>query len=310
MVSPLGGKPTLRIARFLRRCVKHVDKVAAVPLLPLLAETIFHKRFGVPRPILLYFEDMMILGGFSVLGEPITSPLSEELVKIEDEITKEHKRFYKSKARKASHSSWMNHFMESGSDLEHVAFLTLWLSRYVFPSHPEELIGRHVFSIAIHLAQGITIALAPAILATLYRDLRLLNDQVVSSDKSATVWAPFQLLQAWAWERFPVLRPKTPNSLPPDEPRLARWHKLNSNLTLPLRDELSNAPVVEDELRSFARCLRACELVGLDCIEQYLPNRVAMMFGMDQDLPGTFCYNLYAKRQSLSITNSYVAVDP
>ncbi|KAF8391521.1 hypothetical protein HHK36_023826 [Tetracentron sinense] len=163
------------------------------------------------------------------------------------------------------------------------------------------------------------IALAPAVLATLYRDLRLLKDQVASSSEPATVWAPFQILQAWAWERFPLLRPNTPNSLLPGEPRVARWHKLNSNVKLPFvrstlkllenfqwrpyaaslnnwrvpsfykeRDELSNDPVVEDELRSFARCLRACELVGLDCIEQYLPHRVALQFGMDQDLPGTF----------------------
>ncbi|KAK9268706.1 hypothetical protein L1049_000467 [Liquidambar formosana] len=31
---------------------------------------------------------------------------------------------------------------------------------------------------------------------------------------------------------------------------------------------------------------RVCELVGIDCIEQYLPHRVAMQFGMDQDIPG------------------------
>lgn len=32
--------------------------------------------------------------------------------------------------------------------------------------------------------------------------------------------------------------------------------------------------------------MRVCELVGLDCVEQYLPHRVAMHFGMDQDVPG------------------------
>ncbi|KAH7834410.1 hypothetical protein Vadar_015680 [Vaccinium darrowii] len=38
-------------------------------------------------------------------------------------------------------------------------------------------------------------------------------------------------------------------------------------------------------VESFARCLRVSELVGLDCMEQYLPHRVSMQFGMDQDVP-------------------------
>jgi hypothetical protein len=36
---------------------------------------------------------------------------------------------------------------------------------------------------------------------------------------------------------------------------------------------------------SFVICLRVSELVGIDSIEQYLPHRVAMQFGMDQDVP-------------------------
>ena len=44
----------------------------------------------------------------------------------------------------------------------------------------------------------------------------------------------------------------------------------------------------DDEMKSFFRCLCACELVGLDCKEKYMPHRVVMQFGMDQDLPGKF----------------------
>ncbi|KAI3673486.1 hypothetical protein L6452_39605 [Arctium lappa] len=45
---------------------------------------------------------------------------------------------------------------------------------------------------------------------------------------------------------------------------------------------------LDEELESWVRCLRASELVGIcgSCIEQYLPHRVAMQFGMDQDIPG------------------------
>lgn len=44
----------------------------------------------------------------------------------------------------------------------------------------------------------------------------------------------------------------------------------------------------EDELLSFAICLRVNQLVGFgtnNTIEQYLPHRVAMQFGFDQDIP-------------------------
>ena len=43
---------------------------------------------------------------------------------------------------------------------------------------------------------------------------------------------------------------------------------------------------LDKELASFALCIRVCELLGLHCIQQYLPHRVAMQFGIDQDLPG------------------------
>ena len=38
-------------------------------------------------------------------------------------------------------------------------------------------------------------------------------------------------------------------------------------------------------MESVVQCLRAYELVCLDCQEHYRPNRVAMQFGYDQVLP-------------------------
>lgn len=43
---------------------------------------------------------------------------------------------------------------------------------------------------------------------------------------------------------------------------------------------------LDEEFESFARFLRPSELVRIDCIKQYLPHRVAMQFGTDQDVPG------------------------
>ncbi|KAL1805432.1 hypothetical protein ACET3Z_028500 [Daucus carota] len=51
------------------------------------------------------------------------------------------------------------------------------------------------------------------------------------------------------------------------------------------RDDEQWVVVDSDALESFARCLRTSELVGLGYTEQYLPHRVAMQFGLDQDIP-------------------------
>ena len=47
---------------------------------------------------------------------------------------------------------------------------------------------------------------------------------------------------------------------------------------------------LDKELESFALCLRVCELLGLHYIRQYLPHRVALQFGIDQDLPSHVSY--------------------
>ncbi|CAK9180138.1 unnamed protein product [Ilex paraguariensis] len=274
-------------------------------------------------------EDMMILGGFSVLGAPVSKPLeTQELVEIEENLKQAHKDLVKSKSQKAHHFQWINCFMGTGSKFEHVAFLSLWLSRFVFPGNGYNTVGKYVFPIAIHLARGTRIALAPPVLASLYRDLSLLKEAISASaelggDESEnsflalSVWAPLALVQIWGWERLPPLQPK-PNFLNFGDPRLARWHqmkKLNiGNVRLAIdssadsflwrpyaiavdnwlmpkfykekEEWVSGNLVWDEEFESFARCLRVCELVGIDCIEQYLPHRVAMQFGMDQDLPG------------------------
>ncbi|OMP12157.1 hypothetical protein CCACVL1_00097 [Corchorus capsularis] len=185
--------------------------------------------------------------------------------------------------------------------------------------------GKHVFPVAIHLARGTRVALAPAVLSSIYRDLGVLKDQLFGSNVlqiigELNLYAPFQLVQLWLWERFPGLRPM-PNSIKHGEPRVARWqwHRLQKNVddmkldigfagtefqwrpyTLAVNgwtfpkfygDKEQYIPLdshLDEEVKSFAICLRVSELVGLESMEQYLPHRVAMQFGMDQDLPGCF----------------------
>ncbi|KAF7141360.1 hypothetical protein RHSIM_Rhsim06G0216000 [Rhododendron simsii] len=266
----------------------------------------------------LTLEDVAILGGLPVVGEGIGVPVSEELVGIVEEMERQRERILKSRAKKAAHFEWIKRFMEEegGSEFEHAGFLSLWLSRFVFPSVTGEVIGRHVFPIAAALSKGIPVALAPAVLGNLYKDLRELKEKAMDS-ATICVSAPFQLLQLWAFEHFPLISP-TPIPLHRGEPRIARWNKLNLEINLPLvRSALQLAenfiwrPYAADlenwrhpsyyketeqslcyssnldvELRSFFQCLKASELVSVDgCKEKYLPNRVAMQFGMDQDIP-------------------------
>ncbi|CAI9760434.1 unnamed protein product [Fraxinus pennsylvanica] len=260
-------------------------------------------------------EDMLILGGFSVLGSPVSSPLdSPELVNIRNFLVRLDTNI---------HSKWLKMFMGTGSEYEHEAFLSLWLSRFVFPGNRQDKIGEQIFRTAIFLARGTRVALAPAVLASIYKDMGLLRGSMVASTQREesdsflvlTLWSPLCYVQVWAWERLPPLHPR-PNSMSSGELRLARWEGLKydignvrpainyagetflwrpyalalDNWSIPKFYKENEAWVVCKDMdcvfESLARCLKVCKLVGMDCEEPYNPHRVAMQFGYDQDLPG------------------------
>ncbi|XP_011040251.1 PREDICTED: uncharacterized protein LOC105136556 [Populus euphratica] len=126
---------------------------------------------------------------------------------------------------------------------EQIRVFALRLSRFVLPSLPEHTIQKHDFAIAIHLSEGTKIALAPAVLASLRKNLRLLKEQAAAAASgSITVSGPLQIVQLWAFERFPLLGPQCPNLLKHGEPRAARWHKLNSKISLPLTRSVLKVP--------------------------------------------------------------------
>ena len=264
-------------------------------------------------------EDVIILGGYSVLGSPVSCSVeNREWEVIEEKLMDARKDVVRSRARKACQRAWMKMFSNGGSEIEHEAFLALWLSRTVF-QNSSHAIRKEVFPIAICLARGIPIALAPAVLSSIYRDLSQLKRAIVAGNNESRLelFSPFQLVQLWAWERFPILQPK-PDVLKFDDPRSARWDRAkipkveNVRLTLdsaaksflwrPYAKSLKNWSfpefyreneelVLADSgfdihLESFIRCLRASKILGLDYMENYSPHRVAMQFGMDQDLPG------------------------
>lgn len=265
-------------------------------------------------------EDTKVCFGYSLLGDSISTPLlNSEQEEAEEELIEARRMFNKTKAKKVTQTAWMKHFMESESKLEHEAFLVYWLQRFVFPEDSYDTISTTVIPIAILLAHGNRIALGPAVLAGIYRDLSLLNSTIQKSattpreNSRVTTWAPFQLVQVWALERFQALKPR-PCETRDGLPRVARWGGVNVMKNKNLKEDMDcagfrngflwkpyeNSPCIEvynenlkedldcldEELLSFSRCLRVCEFVGMGCKEKYFPHRVAMQFGLDQDIPG------------------------
>ncbi|XP_010675659.2 uncharacterized protein LOC104891641 [Beta vulgaris subsp. vulgaris] len=265
--------------------------------------------------VTITLEDVMVLGGFSVTGESVLSEISSKnLLEIEEKLLMGRSEMMRTKSKKASQQQWLENWMGKEGTFEHEAFLCLWLSRYVLPADDRSTMNKSVFQIAVLLARGTKIALAPAVLACIYRDLRLLKEKIVSlrdlgdqDDTNVTkvvLWAPLQLLQVWIWERFPTLSPKSNPIMSTDMPRLMRWNKVRTNLRAddlgldvdsagddfrwrPYSMSLNNWSF-EFDLQSYGRCIRVSQLVGLDCIEPYFPHRVAMQFGLDQDIPVAF----------------------
>lgn len=146
------------------------------------------KTFVLPwGEVTITLEDMMILGGYSVMGDPVSVSVESQQQQLQlEKLIQARQQLTRSKAQKACQHGWLKKFMDSGCEIEHQAFLALWLSRFVFPSSSSSggTISNNVFPIAILLARGTKIAFAPALLATLYRDLSLLKDSILSANSN------------------------------------------------------------------------------------------------------------------------------
>ncbi|KAL8093395.1 hypothetical protein AgCh_035316 [Apium graveolens] len=268
--------------------------------------------------VTITLEDVMFLGGYSVLGALYLIPLADECVGIYDSLRKAYKEVKPVTGGHATGLMWMEYFMCSGKQFEHEAFLAMWLSRFVLVRSFGRILVKD-FQVAIHLSRGKRIALAPVVLASIYKNMRQLHNSIVESIRLdfkvrlRFIFCHADLVLMWVWERFPKLRP-TPSIMERAEPRSSRWNGVKIVIVRDVRAALDSGKesfiwrpyvvtssscvlsslykdseqwiVIEsDDTESFARCLRVSELVGLDCIEQYLPHRVAKQFGLDQDVP-------------------------
>ncbi|XP_033128690.1 uncharacterized protein LOC117125718 isoform X3 [Brassica rapa] len=218
-------------------------------------------------------EDVMVLLGFSVLGSPYFTPLDssgEEILRtLEEEWVKIRKG---SSAHLVTKLQWMGRFMGTWGELEHAAFLGLWLSYFVFPTRYCH-VDKAVLSIAIHLSRGTRIALAPPVLAHLYADLSLLKEHIrgfktVMLNDKVELSALFKLVQVWTWERFRELRPNNTNPLRQGEPRLALWDEpIQKRAKRPVRmrtkrnvrEILANSKMESFEWRPYTKAVRNWE---------------------------------------------------
>jgi len=271
-------------------------------------------------------EDIMVLGGYPVIGDPVFASLEDqEMKEIEEKLILAREQLYRKQGGRPRTTLWMDVFVDKGREIEHEAFLATWLSVYVFPH--KALVKKSLFPIAVHLASGNPIALAPAILASIYKDLTLFKKTIVGLSKypvggdrfskEVSLQSPFYLVQIWVWGRFKSLQSQLKTTMTNHgDPFWFRWRRSkdmkiedvrlaldsgiddfiwrpyvryadkrgmfypNDEILVPFKKDL-----VDEQMLSFVICLRVSELVGFDSIEQYLPHRVAMQFGMDQDVP-------------------------
>ncbi|XP_074337702.1 uncharacterized protein LOC141674910 [Apium graveolens] len=175
--------------------------------------------------VTITLEDMMHLGCLSVLGSSVFTPLNDESVVVFDCLMSGVKDIRCANGNMTP-CKWMEHFMTSCDYVEHEAFLVFWLSKFVFPR--TQIVIQDI-NVAIHLSRGNRIALAPVVLACIYRDMTVLHDSIVKSVGSKsrnclkfTAWH-YDLVQMWVWERFVGFRPFT-NVIDREEPRSARWN--------------------------------------------------------------------------------------
>ena len=72
-------------------------------------------------------------------------------------------------------------------------------------------------------------------------------------------------------------------------PKEFKWRPYGNRSLFGLQPEMGRfwTAGTSEELLSLRRCLHPCELMGMNCIQQYSPHRVARQLGFDQDIPGT-----------------------
>ncbi|OWM81265.1 hypothetical protein CDL15_Pgr007303 [Punica granatum] len=175
---------------------------------------------------------------------------------------------------------WAKRFMGRESDIEHEAFLAMWLSRLILPQ--SELVMRNTSQQQYICREGLgdLSVLKKGIVRSAHSTRNYHTDDENDDALTFNLWALFQFIQVWVWDSIDSFQ-WCPYARTSENPKLHKFHPENEM-------RISVGSDTDGELLSFTRFLMPCELVELgNCFEQYLPHRLAMQFGMDQDLPSS-----------------------
>lgn len=183
-------------------------------------------------------------------------------------------------------------------------FILLLLGGHLFSDKSGRFIALRYLLHLDDIKRSGTLSWGSAVLAYLYRSMC-----EASQCKAREICGPLVLLQIWAWERLPVLRPipKPMAQLPKLAPLGARWHvafdlhRLPTNVLITYRSQLDALhgdqfrwiPFPDDYVKALdPRYLHGSDIwqsvVPLICweiIELHLPDRVMRQFGLEQLIP-------------------------
>lgn len=108
---------------------------------------------------------------------------------------------------KGTYISWVNYFTEGiwiKTEVVLEVMLAFWLSWYILPSGPEDGIHPYVFFLAVKLAKGEKLSLAPIFLSSLFYRLDecVHNLSKFMGRYNVVSYANSAFLQLFLWERF------------------------------------------------------------------------------------------------------------
>ena len=105
-----------------------------------------------------------------ILGDvdPGTLELSPKEEAVEAELKKRM-------SGNAKLSYWVSSFSKFSVTARHVAFIVLWLCKFIFGSHPHYVVKPLYFRLAIKISAGVSLPLAPMFLGHLYVQLDILR---------------------------------------------------------------------------------------------------------------------------------------
>nr|GLL36383.1 uncharacterized protein LOC109181101 [Ipomoea trifida] len=167
----------------------------------------FHFRFGMMSPTVI---DIVSLTGFR--------PHGDEAFAVRSCGANDTNNYVFPRTKEGEEILAYGKFFEASvgktgvvTENEHVSFLIMWLSKFVF-CDTSERISRKYTQLAFALANGKKLALAPLVLCHLYHTCK-----GIVGNRFGRCGGPFWILQLWLQSYFPEVRGKDDNGIGYDD---------------------------------------------------------------------------------------------